>query len=335
MIISKTPLRVSFVGGGSDLPSYYKYEHGAVFSTTIDKYVYIMVNKKFDGKVRVSYSKTENVDKAFQLVHERIRESLKVVGINSGIEVVSVSDVPSAGTGLGSSSAYVVGVLNALKTYKNEKVNAKYLADTACDIEIKKCKNKIGKQDQFAAAYGGFNKIVFSGNGTVRVTPVELSSRVIKKLKNNLILLYTGSTKSSKNIMKLQSSNLETDQGKRNSMKKMVSLVNPLIKSLQSGDVDSMGGYLDENWALKKQMAKGISSGEVDAWYDLAKKNGALGGKILGAGNRGFLLLYVPEDKQHKVLRSLSELRKFDFDFEPGGSKIVLNDQVTGFMDRS
>jgi D-glycero-alpha-D-manno-heptose-7-phosphate kinase len=327
MIISRTPLRVSFVGGGSDLPSYYKYGYGAVFSTTIDKYVYIVANKKFDGTVRISYSRTENVNKVSQIKNERVRESLKLLGFNSGIEVVSVSDVPSAGTGLGSSSSYVVGVLNALKTYKKENVDARYLATTACEVEINKCKAKIGKQDQFATAFGGFNKIVFLKNGNVKVTPVKLPATVKRKLKKNLIMLYTGNTRSAHNILKRQSSNLENDSHKRDLMKKMVGLVNPLIKSLQSGDVDSMGRFLDKNWMLKKQMAHKISNEQIDNWYTLAKKNGALGGKILGAGNGGFLLLYVPEKNQSKVLKALSKLRKFDFDFETDGSKIVFNDQ--------
>ncbi len=318
---------MSFVGGGSDLPSYYKHGYGAVFSTTINKYVYIVANKKFDGKVRVSYSITENVEKASQLKNERIRESLKFLGFNSGIEVVSVSDVPSAGTGLGSSSAYVVGVLNALKTYKKEKVDAKYLASVACEIEINKCGAKIGKQDHYASAFGGFNKIVFLKNGNVKVTRIKLPVSVVNKLRKNLLMFYTGNTRSAHDILKIQSSNLENDVHKRDLMKKMVGLVNPLITSLKAGDADCMGKFLDDNWTLKKQMAVGISNDRVDNWYALAKKNGALGGKILGAGNGGFLLLYVPEKNRSKVLKALSKLRRFEFDFEHEGSKIVLNDQ--------
>jgi D-glycero-alpha-D-manno-heptose-7-phosphate kinase len=326
MIVCRTPLRVSFVGGGSDLPSYYKYGYGAVFSTTINKYVNIIVNERYNGGIRASYSQTENVDRASRIKNERIRESLKFVGLDSGIELVSVSDVPSAGTGLGSSSAYVVGILNALKTFKKEKVVTKRLAEAACEVEINKCKARIGKQDQYAATFGGFNKIVFLKNGSVKVIPVKLSTLVINKLRKNLLMLYTGKTRSAHDILKVQSSNLDKNFHKRALMDKMVNLVDPLIKSLTSGDADSMGRFLDENWMLKKQIADEISTEQIDKWYALAKKNGALGGKILGAGNGGFLLLYVPEKHQPKVLKALSKLKRFYFDFEPEGSKIVFND---------
>jgi D-glycero-alpha-D-manno-heptose-7-phosphate kinase len=327
VIISKTPLRISFVGGGSDLPSYYKNGYGAVFSTSINKYVYIAVNKKFAGNVRISYSLTENVDTVSEIKNERARESLKHLGFKKNIEVVSVSDVPSSGTGLGASSSFVVGILNALKAYKKEKASKKYLAETACIVEINKCLAPIGKQDQYAAAFGGFNKIVFLKNGKVIVTPVKLPKTVINKLRKNLLMFYTGTGRSANDILKIQNFNMDNDINKRVIMNKMVSLVDPLIKSLKSGDADSMGRFLEENWMLKKQMVEGISNNQVDIWYSLAKKNGALGGKILGAGNGGFLLFYVPEKNQAKVLKALSKLRNFDFDFDTEGSTIVFNDE--------
>src|SRR3989344_8156956 len=224
MIISRTPLRISFVGGGSDLPAYYKYKTGAVVSTAINKYIYITVNKKFDHRIRASYSKTENVDRADQIEHPLICECLKKVGIDRGIEVTSMSDIPAEGTGLGSSSSYTVGLLNALYAYTGKYASAEKLAQEACEIEIEILKDPIGKQDQYVAAYGGLQFIQFFPDNTVDVRPIICSPDTKRKLNDNFLLFYTGLTRSSKKILSGQRKNMEVSSGKREVMSNMVDI---------------------------------------------------------------------------------------------------------------
>lgn len=323
MIISRTPLRISFVGGGSDLQSYYRYNTGAVVSTAINKYIYITVNKKFDNRIRVSYSKTENVDRASQVEHPLIRECLKKVGIDRGIEVTSMSDIPSEGTGLGSSSSYTVGLLNAMHAYIGKYVSAEQLAKEACEIEIDILKSPIGKQDHYIAAYGGLQFIQFFSDGNVDVNPIICSPEVKKKLETQLLLLYTGLTRSSHKILAKQSNNMKKNVQKRDVMDKMVNLACEMQKMLNNNSLKNFGELLDKNWLLKRKMAEGVSSKVIDNWYSKAKKNGAEGGKILGAGGGGFLLLYTKKKNRAKILNSLKELELHDFNFEPQGSKII------------
>lgn len=323
MIISRTPLRISFVGGGSDLQEFYKHRTGSVVSTAIDKYIYITVNKKFDNKIRASYSKTENVDCADQIQQPLIRECLKKVGIERGIEVTSMADIPSEGTGLGSSSSYTVGLLNALYAYKGKYVSAEQLAQEACEIEIDIVKSPIGKQDQYIAAYGGLQFIQFLPDETVAVNPIICSPEVKRKLESQFLLLYTGLTRSSNKILAKQGKNMKKSAKSREIMNKMVNLAYKVQTILNNNSINKFGELLDKNWILKRKMAEGITSEGIDRWYRIAKKNGAEGGKILGAGGGGFLLLLAKKKYHAKILSSLKELRPINFSFEPQGSKII------------
>lgn len=323
MIISRTPLRISFVGGGSDLRSFYQYEKGAVVTTAIDKYIYITVNKSFDGKITIRYSKEEKVDDIDDLEHNLIREALRLVNIKRGIDISSTSDVPSEGSGLGSSSSYVVGVLNALYAFKGQHVNARQLANDACKIEIEVLKKPIGKQDQHAAAYGGFQFIQFNPDDSVYVDPVISFAKTKQKLQERLLLLYTGITRSSDVILAKEKANMLNDAGKRKMMSQMVKLAEEMRECLRRNQLNDFGELLDENWKIKRKMAEGISSPQIDEWYNIAKRKGALGGKLLGAGGGGFLLLYAPKNHHRKIIKALPKLRQVKAGFEPQGSKII------------
>ena len=326
MIISRTPLRISFVGGGSDIQSYYRHQAGAVVSTAIDKYIYITVNKKFDNKIRVSYSKTEMVDSVEQIEHNLIRECLKKVGIDGGIEITSMADIPSEGTGLGSSSSYTVGLLNALYAYKGEHASAEQLAREAAEIEIDILKNPIGKQDHYIAAYGGLQYIQFNPDETVYVDPIICLSETKKEFEKKLLLLYTGLTRSASSILSVQSKNMQNKNSKRDTMTKMVALTRDMQEALRKNKLESIGKLLHKNWILKKTMAQGISNKTIDDWYSIARKNGAIGGKILGAGGGGFFLLYAEPEKQPQIISALPKLRPIPFTLEPQGSKIIFVD---------
>lgn len=323
MIISKTPFRMSFVGGGSDLASFYERSEGAVLSVAIDKFMYIWLNKKFDRDIRISYSQTENVASIEEINHPIVREALKKLSIDGGIEIASIADIPSKGTGLGSSSAYAVGLLNALHVFKKEYASAEELAREACEVEIEILKEPIGKQDQYASAYGGFNFIRFYPDGRVGVDPVICLKETRKRLENNLLMLYTGRTRSASNILKDQKKNTQSDSKKFKIMKTMVDLAHEMKKELQKNRLDSFGEILHKNWELKKQMAGGISDSQIDNWYNQGKKNGAIGGKILGAGGGGFFIFYAPQEKHEQIIAALPELKPVEFEFEYQGSKII------------
>ncbi|MBF0619634.1 MAG: GHMP kinase [Candidatus Omnitrophica bacterium] len=322
MIISRTPLRVSFAGGGSDLEEYYKTGHGAVVSTAINKYIYITVNRKFDDKIRVSYSKTEMVDRVEDIEHNLIREALKYVGIKKGIEVVYMGDIPlgTAGIGLGSSSGLAVGVLNALYAFQGRHVSAERLAQEACELEIDILKHPMGKQDQYISAYGGFNYIQFNADDSVFTDPVIYKRETKQKLNSRLMLFYTGIERRSSGILAEQKQktpkNLQV-------IRTMVGLADRLRADLTDNKIDSVGEILHEGWLLKKNLADGISSGEIDQYYDRARQAGAVGGKILGAGAGGFLLLYCREEDQKAVRKALEALKESPFKLEPQGSKII------------
>ncbi|MEK7517986.1 MAG: GHMP kinase, partial [Patescibacteria group bacterium] len=279
-------------------------------------------NKKFDNKIRASYSKTENVNWASEIGHPLIRECLKKVGIDRGIEVTSMSDIPSEGTGLGSSSSYTVGLLNAMYAYIGKYVSAEKLAREACEIEIDILKSPIGKQDHYIAAYGGLQFMQFFSDENVDVSPIICSPEVKKMLQAQLLLLYTGLTRSSHKILAEQSNNMRKNIQK-NIMNKMVNLAHEMRKMLNNNSLKNFGELLDENWQLKRKVAEGVSSKIIDNWYSKAKKNGADGGKILGAGGGGFLLLYTKKKNHVKILHNLKGLTPTDFNFEPQGSKII------------
>ena len=322
MIISKTPLRISFVGGGTDYKGFYKTHQGAVVSTSIDKYIYISVNKKFDNKIRVSYSKTENVDKVSEIEHPLVREALKMTKIDGGLEITSIADIPSSGTGLGSSSSFLVGLLNALYAYKGIHVPRERLAKEACKIEIDLLKEPVGKQDQYIASYGGLEYILFNPNETVFVNPIICKEKTKQSLQKNLLLLYTGITRRANTVLKEQNHTIK-ESNKQRILIEMAKLAEKLQLSLVKNDLDSFGALLHQNWLLKKQLAERISSPEIDSWYDIGLKNGALGGKILGAGGGGFLLFYANPSSQVKIKKALNNLKALDFAFEPQGSQII------------
>ncbi|HHS96950.1 MAG TPA: GHMP kinase [Chloroflexi bacterium] len=323
MIISRTPLRISFVGGGSDLPAFYEREPGAVVSTAINKYIYITVNRKFDHKIRASYSRTEIVDSVDELQHELIREALKVTGIERAIEITSISDIPSRGTGLGSSSTYTVGLLNALYAYKGRMAGAERLAREACEIEIERCGKPIGKQDQYIAAYGGLKYIRFYPDGEVDVVPILCAPQTRRELQRRLLLLYTGLTRRADDILAEQSRNCAMDETKRASLRRMVRLAEQMVEALGRNELDGFGEVLHANWLEKRRLASGITNPDIDRWYETARAHGAIGGKILGAGGGGFLLLYAPPERHEEICRALPELRPVPFRFEPQGSRII------------
>ncbi len=322
MILSKTPLRMSFVGGGSDIPAYYRQETGAVLSTSIDKYMYIAVNTKFDGRVRLSYSMTEEVDRADQISHPLVREALRLLGIKGGIEIVSVSDIPSKGTGLGSSSSYTVGLLNALYAYQSRYVSKARLAAEACMIEMEKCGEPIGKQDQYAAAFGGMNLIRFHPDESVDIEPVICAPAILRELEQSILVFFTGRTRSASAVLVQQQTNLQST-GRKLLMRRMVELAHEMKAELESGTLESIGALLDENWRLKTQMAAGVSDSQIDSWYDAGIRNGALGGKLLGAGNGGFIMFFAPPHTHNAIRSALSNLQPVTFKFDRNGTHIV------------
>ncbi len=323
MIISRTPLRISFVGGGSDISSFYRNQEGGVVSTAINKYVYIAVNRQFDGRILINYSKTEIVAKVSDIENNLVREALKITGVKGGIHITSIADIPAEGTGMGSSSSYIVGLLNALYAYQGKHVTAERLAAEACHIEIDILKKPIGKQDQYIAAYGGFQYIQFNSDESVYVDPIICLSDTKFNLGNKLLLFYTYKTRSADPILAKQTKNLTTSAIKRKTMGKMVKIAWEMRETLRNNDIHSFGKQLHENWILKRKMAEGVTNDQIDRWYSVALKNGAVGGKILGAGGGGFLLFYAPLEKHDKIVTALPELKLVDFKFEPQGSKII------------
>ena len=329
MIISRTPLRISFAGGGSDLPAYYRQSAGAVVSTTIDKYIYITVNPKFDQMIRASYSRTEMVETVGELRHELIRESLRLLEITGGIEITSISDIPSRGTGLGSSSSYTVGLLNALHAHQGRHAGAERLAREATQIEIERCERVMGKQDQYAAAYGGLQFFQFNPDGSVFADPVICRPETRHCLSRRLLMLYTGITRSAPDILEVQTANINGSPEKRANLGKMVDLAHDLRDALQNDDLDAFGEVLNEGWEHKRTLARDITTPQIDDWYARARAAGAAGGKLLGAGGGGFLLVYAEEDRHPAILAALPELRSISFRFEPQGSKIIYVEEPT------
>ncbi len=323
MIISRTPLRMSFTGGGSDIPSYYQKFGGAVVSTAIDKYVYVNVNKKFDNGIRVGYSKNEEVSTVQEIEHRLVRASMEYLGLEGGVEITTIADIPSRGTGLGSSSSFTVGLLHALNAFMGRYTSSEQLSLDSCYIEIDRCGEPIGKQDQYAAAYGGFNLIKFNQNDTVVVSPIICKHDTIKKIESNTLVFYTGITRSASNLLKQQSIEVGEQINKQKIMHRMVELSYILADELRKDNADAFGEILHENWLLKKSLIDGISSHEIDIWYEMARQAGAVGGKILGAGAGGFLMVYAPEKSHEAIKKALSMLRQMPVSFDPLGSRII------------
>jgi D-glycero-alpha-D-manno-heptose-7-phosphate kinase len=322
MIISRTPLRMSLVGGGSDLPGFYRRHGGAVVSTTINQYVYVNVNKKFDSGIRVAYSKTEEVTSVDMIEHRIVKCAMQVLNLAGGVEITTISDIPSRGTGLGSSSSFAVGLLNALAAFQGRHMSSDDLGSLSCRIEIDLCRDPIGKQDQYAAAFGGFNLIEFRPDDSVLVSPIIMSSYARTELEKRFLVFYTGMTRSASDILTEQARVTAEDGSKQDALKRMVQLTYRLRDELQQGNVASVGEILDQNWKLKTSLASNVTTEQVDDWYRAAKKSGAIGGKLLGAGGGGFMLLYADEDR-HEAIKHALPLRCMSFKFEPLGSRII------------
>lgn len=329
MIITRTPLRISFCGGGTDLASYYRCQQGAVVSATLNKYVYITVNRLspyFENRILLKYSKSELVDSVDEIRHPLIREAMKMTGVVDRVEITSIADIP-AGTGLGSSSTYTVGLLHALYTLKGEYVSAARLAHEACQIEIEKLGDPIGKQDQYIAAYGGICRIRFNPDETVFVDPVICSYDTKQALEENLLMFFTGRTRRAGDILERQQA--VTSQ-KMDVLGRMRDLTGQALDVLRQGrSLDRFGEILHEAWGLKRSLVAAISDESIDNYYEAARRAGALGGKLLGAGGGGFLLFYVEKQNQSLVREALSNLRELPFRFEPQGSKVIyISDDV-------
>lgn len=331
MIVSRTPLRVSFVGGGTDLPEFYDERGGAVVSTSIDKWIHVVVSRRFEGDIRVSYSRTEIVPTAAELEHELVREGLRVTGMPRGVDIATLADLPS-GTGLGSSSTVMVGLLAALYAYQGVYRSPLELAEEASEIEIDALGKPIGRQDQYAAAVGGFNLIEFlPRGGGVRVEPIISPPGTLEVVHRSLLLFYTGRQRTAESVLEAQKSAIAADQGQTvSAMESMRDLAYELRERLSAGDAEAMGPMLHRNWELKRSLTAGITNQRIDDWYARALEAGATGGKLLGAGSSGFLLVVASDATQRKVRAALHDLREVPFQFSARGTHISLFEPARG-----
>jgi D-glycero-alpha-D-manno-heptose-7-phosphate kinase len=324
MIVSKTPLRVSFAGGGTDLPDFSGAHGGAVVSTAVDKWIRVIVSRRFEGDIRVAYSRTEIVETADEVEHELVREALRATGLPRGLDIVTLADVPSRGTGLGSSSAVLVGLLSALYAYQGIQRSAAALAQEACDIEIGLLGKPIGRQDQYAVAFGGFNLIEFlPGGGGVRVRPIVAPANTLERLHQQLMLFYTGRERSAAEVLESQRDAVR-DGSAVDALIAMRDLAHAMSDALGAGDLDGFASIMQRNWELKRGLGDGISDDAIDALYDRAMNAGAVAGKLLGAGRGGFLLFVAPVEAHAAVRTALAELRETPFRFAASGSHIQL-----------
>jgi len=323
MIISKTPFRISFFGGGTDYPVWYRENQGAVLSTAIDKYCYITIRYLppfFPHKHRIVYSKIEMVNDINEILHPAVRATLQFLNIDKGIEIHHDGDLP-AKTGLGSSSSFTVGLLNSLYALKGVIPSKLQLAKEAIHIERDILKENVGAQDQVAAAFGGFNKINFNGKDEIKIEPITIGKERIKRLENHLMLFFTGFSRTASDIAKSQ---IENTPNKKRELSLMYQMVDEAIKILnEKGDIKDFGKLLHEAWLLKKSLTDKISTPEIDNIYEKALQAGALGGKLLGAGGGGFMVLFVPPENQPGVREKLKNLLEVKFHFENEGSKII------------
>jgi len=322
VIIVQTPLRVSFFGGGTDFRSFFSAEGGCVLSSAIDKYVFVTIKERFDQLLRIGYTRTEMVTSVAEIQHELIRESLNKTRIERGVEVTTMGDIPSSGSGLGSSSTVTVGALHAMYTYRGEIVPAEQLAREACEIEIDILGKPIGIQDQYIAAYGGLRFMEFAPDGKVRCETIGLETYLKRRLNESLLLFFTGVTRRADTILDEQKRNIGDRLAVLREMKQMAYTARD---ELRAGNLDSIGELLHKSWELKKQLASQISNGMIDDMYRAARRAGAIGGKITGAGGGGFLLLYCPQEKREAVRTALNHLQELPFRLEQDGSKVIFN----------
>jgi len=327
MIITRTPFRLTLGGGGTDLPSFYCAHGGFILAVAIDKYMYLNVNTPIlDDKIRVKYAKTELVDHVDQVEHTLARQALRHFGISSGIEIVSIADIP-AGTGLGSSSAYLVGLLNAMHALTQNPVGPQQLAEEACHIEIEILKKPIGKQDQYMAAFGGVTMLEIALDGNVNVTRLGLDVDVVEALERNLLMFYTHDERDATAILRKQdSATKRNDNFVVSSLREIKDIGMESCAAIVDGNLRRFGELLDLHWQTKKRLAEGITNPQIDAWYELAKRHGAIGGKISGAGGGGFLTLYCEENaSQLREAMRAAGLRQLNFRFDFEGSKVIFD----------
>lgn len=320
MIITQTPYRVSFSGGGTDLPAFYRHEYGAVLSLTINKHMYVTVGPRFEPSVRVAYSRTEIAESLNDLQHTIVREGLRMLDLGSHMEITTIGDVP-AGTGMGSSSTLTVGLLHALYAYKSQLVSRGEMAEKACKIEIDILQKPIGKQDQYAAAFGGLNYIRFNPDDTVDVEPVPCRAETFTQLERQILLMYTDQRREADTILKKQSQGTTDKMAVLRRMRDLADEMRHVISG--RGDLDAFGKLLHEGWELKRSLGFGISDDRIDGWYAAARKAGAIGGKLLGAGGGGFLLLMAPPERHEAIRQALGRPRELDFKVDRLGSRII------------
>ena len=322
MIVTQTPLRVGLVGGGTDLPGYYREHGGRVLNAAIDKYIYVIVKQRFDDDIYLNYSKKEIVSRVEDIQHELVREAMYMTGVRSGVEITTLADIPSAGSGLGSSSAVTVGLLHALFAYQGRQVTAGELAERACTIEIDRCRKPIGKQDQYAAAYGGICDLRFGPGDRVDVEQITLSPQMRRLMSNELLLFYTGITRSADTILKEQSANTAD---RLTQLGQLRDLAGEAVDGLRSGDVEAVGVAMNKSWQAKRILASGVSNSQIDEAVETALAAGAMGAKVTGAGGGGFLLVVCPLERQRAVREALSHMRELPIKIDPSGSRVVFN----------
>jgi D-glycero-alpha-D-manno-heptose-7-phosphate kinase len=324
MIITQTPLRIGLLGGGTDLPSYYREHGGRVLNAAIDKYIYVIVKERFDDDIYVNYSKKEIVSRIEDIEHELVREAMQMTGVKNGVEITTLADIPSAGSGLGSSSAVTVGLLHALFAYRGRQVTAEELAERACTIEIDRCGKPIGKQDQYIAAFGGIRDLCFGPGEKVTANEVGLSTAERRALQHQVMLFYTGITRRADTILVEQNANVESTLPQLDLLRDLAEFA---VARLRGGDVDAIGPAIRESWEAKRKLASGVSNDQIQGAVIRALNAGASGAKLTGAGGGGFLLVLCPVERQPAVRESLADVQELPIRFDRLGSRIVLNVQ--------
>lgn len=321
MIISRTPLRISFVGGGSDIPKFYRKFGGAALSMSINKYLYVAINEGFDDLININHAVIERARTIYEVEHTLIRTVLDMFHVDKKINISIISDIHPKGSGLGSSSALTVGLINALTQYQKHNISKEDLARKACEIEIDILNNPIGKQDQYSSSYGGMNFLEFNSDGSVTVSPVTCSQQSLELISSNIIVFYTGIQSTSGEILSRYQNNLDQAE-KTTILRKMVKLAYQMRQELDQDNISNFGKYLHENWLLKKQIEDSISNPQIDEYYETGIKNGALGGKLLGAGGRGYIMFYAPKSRHASIINALSSLEYIHIKLDHEGSKV-------------
>ena len=322
MIVTQTPLRIGLLGGGTDLPDYYTEHGGRVLNCAIDKYIYVIVKERFDEAIYINYSRKEIVSRVEDLEHELVREAMLMTGVTRGVEITTLADIPSEGSGLGSSSAVTVGLLHALLAYQGRQVSAEDLAEWACTIEIERCGKPIGKQDQYIAAVGGVRDIHFGPGDQVVAHDLNLPAAGRRALQQQIMMFYTGITRSANNILAEQNANIGDTLPQLDLLRNLAGFA---ADRLRSGDVDALGPAIRESWEAKRKLASGVSNDQIDQAVSTALDAGATGAKLTGAGGGGFLLVICPVERQRAVRESLAHMREFPIKLDRLGSRVVFN----------